>query len=739
MSAVYDKTGLVGMKGVWKRMKRIFAIVLVLAMLVSVMPTSALASEETREVHTHKVCGDVNCTEHEEITYQPWTDSTKLPADGNYYLATDVTLSGNAPLTGKLYLCLNGHNVNLNGHAIWNQTIAHICDCTAKTENGIYTAGSISGGSRTNGGAFDMKAGTTYVALHLYDGIIENCSATDNGGAVNVAADAKFYMYGGIIRGCQAVNGGAVNVASGAQFHMTGGTIENNSVTTHGGAVYAESDSTVTVSNNTSAIANNTAGKEAGGLYARENSSITIKDSIIRGNKANAGSAITVYGGTLTLDGAVIQNNHANAGYGAVHATVTGEIVPTVNLTGKVIITDNTVGKEGEEPKANNLYLREFDYYVSAGELTGDATIGVTMDKKRITAGYTDIAKDLSSADMAACFVSDDSACTVLSKGTTVYLFTPESIEYISVQPEVTDSIALNFKVRVGAALMENEPKMTFVMNGTMLQAVKGPEGETTDYYTDYTFKCSGIMAQNMADKITASLTVGTAAKTYTYSVMDYCKKVLEMNEIAGYNEQQLAALKTMIVDLVSYGAAVQKFRDPSITEESLLTKLLTPEQLALGTQAEDLNSLGGVVSQKLTGTKSDTYQWTGVTLVLKEKTNIRCRFTAEEIENLTVVIKAGDVEVCTKGKADFKFLGGNSYTVDFDSIYAYEYGKEITFEFHNGDSQTGAILHYSVNTYLNAKKDSTIVNLVPLLYRINNYGNAAKNYYNLLSTQVTQ
>ena len=680
----------------------------------------------------------------EENLYLPWTDSTSLPISGDYYLTTDVELSENAAFTKKLHLCLNGHKVNLNGNQIWNQTTVYICDCTAKTENGTYTAGSIFGGNATTGGAVNMKAGTTYVALHLYDGIIENCIAESNGGAVNVPQGAKFYMYGGTIRGCQAANGGAVYVASGAQFQMTGGTIDNNNATTYGGAVYAESASTAIVSNNTSIITNNTAGKEAGGLYARENSAITIKGSIISGNRANAGSAVTVYGGTLTLDGATIRENHSNNGFGAVHATVTGDNTPEINLKGGVIITENTAGKEGEEKKASNLYLREYDYYVNAGELSEGAQIGVTMDARRITNGFTDIAKNLSETEIARVagyFISDDSALAVVNKKTTISLFKLDSVEYISVQPELTDSIALNFKVWVGTSLLETEPEMTFVMSGKTLKAGAGMriESESTAAYAVYTFKCSGIMAQNMADKITASLKAGTGMKTKTYSVMDYCKEVLAMDEIAGYNEAQLAALKTMIVDLVCYGAAVQIYRDPSTASAALLTADLTSEQLALATEDTELSGLEGVVSQKLTGDRSEEYEWTGVTLVLKEKTNIRCRFTARNIENLRIEIKAGSEVVSTKNKDDFKLAGDNTYTVDFDNIYAYEYGKELTFVFYNGDAQTGETLHYSVNTYLKAKEDDQDVNLVSLLHKINNYGNAAKSYHSLLSTQESQ
>ena len=310
------------------------------------------------------------------------------------------------------------------------------------------------------------------------------------------------------------------------------------------------------------------------------------------------------------------------------------------------------------------------------------------------------------------------------------------SLKFETVQPEITDSVSLTYKASVGSLDEGVVPFMTFAMNGVVSEPVEGKLVEgTTDVYS---FKYTNIMVHNMADKITATLSAGSETAVYEYSVMDYCQKVLGMENVEGYSSEQLAALKTMIVDLVAYGAATQKYRNPSIAEDALLTGMLTSEQLALGTATEkDLTSLEGVVTQKLTGDASETFRWTGVTLVLKDKTNIRCRFTAKDISNLTIKIMDGDTVLATKNSSDFTSISGETYYVDFDNIYAYEYGKTFKFVFCNDGTEEGQALNYSVNTYLNAKAGSTITNLVPLLKTIAHFGDSAVKFVGLSKAQT--
>ncbi len=312
-----------------------------------------------------------------------------------------------------------------------------------------------------------------------------------------------------------------------------------------------------------------------------------------------------------------------------------------------------------------------------------------------------------------------------------------ESIDDFSVivQPEITDSIAMNYIVTINPDLLESEElSMSFAMNGNTTSVITGVEV----WDNAYKFTYPDIMAQNMADTITATLTVGREIKTYKYSVLDYCVDVMNTTTLkhesgAAYSDKQMAALRELVVDLVQYGAEVQKYKKPSIGDADLVTTKFA-NKVSNYTQYDkadtDLSALSGVVATKLTGDDTDSaYTWKSATLVLGNKVKIRCQFNAENTDNLTIKTSMGD-EIVT-----FSETGTSGvYAFEIDNIYAYEYAKEITVQFYEGESAVGKTLHYSVNTYLSAKQNS---DYKELLKAIHNYGDAAEAYVDSLELRV--
>ena len=300
------------------------------------------------------------------------------------------------------------------------------------------------------------------------------------------------------------------------------------------------------------------------------------------------------------------------------------------------------------------------------------------------------------------------------------------------VQPEITDSIAMNYITTIDTRFAGTDaPTIEFTMGDKSTDAIVGTLQDGSS--NTYVFTYPNIMAQNIADTITATVTVGKYTKTYNYSVLDYCVDVLKAETLNGYTSEQMAELKNLIVDLVQYGAEVQKYRNASISDSDLLTTKLREKVSNYVTydKTDDasLDELSGVVETKLSGTASETYEWTGVNLVLGNKAKIRGKFTANasDVSNLTVKATIGNEEfVCEINGED------GAYYVDFDNIYAYEYAKEIQIKFYNGETPVGQTLLYSVNTYLKAKKNVT--ELQALLLAINSFGDAATNYNTSLS-----
>lgn len=243
--------------------------------------------------HSHNGCNDAACTDHGAITYEKWTSTTTLPTAGSYYLTEDVTVSKQTVLTGSLDLCLNGHTITgYQGGRILAANGGHtltIADCTAKTENGIYTAGKLTGAAHT--AASNNSGGAIYVGtndtLYLFDGILTENMAKGGGGAL--AIGGSLYMLGGEISANAAGEreGGAIYVLKTGKAYLYGGRILENEARVGAGIYCLGTALEITGTK----ILNNSATQQAGGLFLADNSQVTLSGNAqLVGNTA-AGAA----------------------------------------------------------------------------------------------------------------------------------------------------------------------------------------------------------------------------------------------------------------------------------------------------------------------------------------------------------------------------------------------------------------------------------------------------------------
>ena len=254
--------------------KRLFAILLALTLALSLLPTAVFATEgedtaagspalavqsdntgiAAPAAHTHCYCGGSvtagDHTNHEDVTYTACTKANYLrqifyieKVDVAYaYLENDMTLDYYfSIIDGKtLYLCLNGHTLNLGEYNIKvsnGSAKLYLCDCSAQK------TGTVSGGSSY---CVSVNDGVNYNAtFNMYGGTLKGGNTT-NGGGVNVN-NAAFNIYGGTITENTATrDGGGIYVGSKGTLNLYGGTITKNTVSTneghHGGGVYVESN-----------------------------------------------------------------------------------------------------------------------------------------------------------------------------------------------------------------------------------------------------------------------------------------------------------------------------------------------------------------------------------------------------------------------------------------------------------------------------------------------------------------
>ena len=242
--------------------KRLLSVLLLVCMVLTLLPTAALAGDMHEHealpaaAHTHCYCGGSviagDHTSHDNVvTYKACTTASYLRqifwienVDVAYaYLENDMTLDSSFSITdGKtLYLCLNGHTLNLGEYYIWVGNRGgklYLCDCSAKQ------TGTVSGGSNRCVSVDDLA---DYKAtFNMYGGTLRDGNRTGHGGGVDVA-NGTMNMYGGTITENTATSdGGGIYVGTKGTLNLYGGTITKNTVNTnegrHGGGVYVESN-----------------------------------------------------------------------------------------------------------------------------------------------------------------------------------------------------------------------------------------------------------------------------------------------------------------------------------------------------------------------------------------------------------------------------------------------------------------------------------------------------------------
>ena len=377
--------------------KRIISIILSVVMLVSLLPTTALAAD-TNEHTTHSCdasCGHIDGDPHKTMSASGWTGwdgTTNITYDSNNtaYVYLSAEAQRDSVLTvasGKtLNLCLNGNTLNLNGKYINVEKTAtlNLCDCAS-------SEGKITGGAGFTQNNFTYGGGVYNLGtFNMYGGKISNNTAQYGGGVYNgdFLTAATFNMYGGTISGNSGngvynntkstftMSGGQITGNTGSYggglyngniAKMTGGIIGENTADTKGGGVYNSGSFEMSggkiINNKVTGTDKNSNG-HGGGICTNVNSSVTQLSGTaeISGNTAEYyGGGVCNYNGTLTIDGAAINNNTSKEHGGGVYTTGTC----TTMLSGA--ITGNSATNNGGGVYANSQFIMQ------GGEISSNA------------------------------------------------------------------------------------------------------------------------------------------------------------------------------------------------------------------------------------------------------------------------------------------------------------------------------------------------------------------------------
>ncbi len=242
---------------------------------------------------------------------------------------------------------------------------------------------------------------------------------------------------------------------------------------------------------------------------------------------------------------------------------------------------------------------------------------------------------------------------------------------------------------------------------------------------SNYIFTCNNIGPQMVGDKIGVTIYVkkgdlNVKGMSFSYSVKDYCDYVLQ------YMSSDVK-LRTLIVDLLNYGAATQTYAN--YKTDALVNKDLTSTQQGWATDEREyvnVATLTNVDAADLAGVSI-----TNMSLVLNETVAIRYFFTADSISGLTLEIKDDKEQTWTFGESDFVLESDDNYHVDFRKLQACRMSDVVYATFHKG-SQKSYTAVYSIESYASIipmyTTDQKLLNLISCMMK---YGDAAKAYKN--------
>lgn len=163
-------------------------------------------------------------------------ETIDVPANKNIMLvatAEDIKIKRAAGFAGSLF-SVSGGTFQIAGGTVNDK------DGNTIGTGSITVDGTGDGTTAVTAPMVDVQSGT----FGISDGVTlsgnVNTSTEVNGGAVNVASGAAFYLLGGTVTGNTAAQGGAVNAASGANVYLQGGTVTGNTAAL-GCGIYSES------------------------------------------------------------------------------------------------------------------------------------------------------------------------------------------------------------------------------------------------------------------------------------------------------------------------------------------------------------------------------------------------------------------------------------------------------------------------------------------------------------------
>lgn len=272
-----------------------------------------------------------------------------------------------------------------------------------------------------------------------------------------------------------------------------------------------------------------------------------------------------------------------------------------------------------------------------------------------------------------------------------------------STQINLNESITVRYNLTVPAGYTGAEMTFTVGEGGSPITAE--PKTDLTEGQ-NITFELKNIGPQNMADKITATVTFTgkngeTGVETYKMSVKEYCQTLLK-NAAAGKADridaqEKFDALKTLASSLLVYGDEAQKYVGKEATSTTGLTVAQKNAALKAKASSSDLSFSGEAYKGLL---------WSGATLWFGNKVNLIYYFKADSALQTqgALGVKVGEsfieaqVGETVDGYTEYSATYEGLSVTEFDSVI----GARVAYKTTDGVvTEVGKTANYSVKSYV--------------------------------------
>ncbi|MBQ7669942.1 MAG: chitobiase/beta-hexosaminidase C-terminal domain-containing protein, partial [Clostridia bacterium] len=298
-----------------------------------------------------------------------------------------------------------------------------------------------------------------------------------------------------------------------------------------------------------------------------------------------------------------------------------------------------------------------------------------------------------------------------------------EELSFYGASLTLQNNLKVNFYVEKDQIVSGGftDPYAVFTMNGNTVTVSEYSEvtSQGVDYYV---FSFANIAPNLMNDQITATLHATRNEKdcvgeVLTYSVATYCYSMLSKTDNA--------KLRTLLVDLLNYGAAAQTYT--GYHTDALVNDGLTAEQVAWGTAADP--ELTSVTNAKYRTVQDPSVNWAGISLRLNDSVTMQFVFTTDDADGVTVRIENGEGTLLKEITAEEIRTSGGYYIAAYNGLTAIQMNDTVYATAYRGGKAISDTVAYSIESYAYAKQNDANADLSALVKAMMKYGNAAYAY----------